>query len=354
MNTSLKTISLLASAALFTLSNLPAVETDPVGYVTQTSANGDDTVVYPQLLNPSDLVGSPSDVTSGTLTVGSDLSEDSFKDSHFVLFCDGDLVGEWFQITGNTLNTISVAEDLEALGASTSDSIKVIAFWTLDTLFPEGDGFPGSADVTDPVAFILTNNPAATGTNYAPGNSFFYHTGEQTDEGWYLDGDFSDTVGDTPLSPETYFTIRNSSGEDVQFTAVGSVPVDLLATNIGRLVNGPQDNQLVNPYPSPLSLDDSGLVSSGAFEPSPDVTDPVDLLLIYDNDESSGTNVAPTKTYLYHSGEQTTAGWYLDGQFAETAGSDTIPAGGAFVVRKADGNAGVVKWTAPIPYASEL
>ena len=345
---------LLASATLFAASNLNAATTDPVGYVTQTSTNGDDTVLYPQLLSTPDLTGSPSAISSGQLTIGDSLETNAYALSHFVLFCDGNLQGEWFQVVSNTASSITVAEDLENLGATTSDNTKLIAFWTLDKLFPGGVGFPGSADVTDPVAFILTNNPSATGTNFAPGNSYFYHTGEQTTEGWYLDGDFSGTIGNTVLSPETYFTVRNSSGQDVSFTAAGNVPVDLLATNIGRLTNGPQDNQLVNPYPAPLSLDDSGLISSGAFEASADVTDPVDLLLLYDNEATVGTNVAPSKTYFYHSGEQTTAGWYLDGEFSETVGADTIPAGGAFVVRKANGSAGTVKWSPAIPYVGNL
>ena len=95
MKASLKTISLFASAALSTLTSLSAVETDPVGYITINSTDGDDVVASPQLLRPATVSGSPSDVTSGQLTIGSGLN---LLVPHFVLFCSGALDGEWFQI----------------------------------------------------------------------------------------------------------------------------------------------------------------------------------------------------------------------------------------------------------------
>jgi len=311
--------------------------------------------VSPQLLRETALVGSPTDVTGGVLTIGSDLTVDEFvAEAHFVLFSSGALSGEWFQVTSNTATTVTVADDLASLGALTSDSVKVIPFWTLGTLFPDGEGFPGSVNVLDPVAFILMNNVNAIGTNLSSGNSFFYHTGEQVVAGWYLDGAFGATVNDQVITPETYFTIRNASGADSSVVVTGVVPVDQVATQVGRLAASAQDNQLVNPYPTPLSLADSQLFESGAVVASPNVLDPVDFVLVYDNTPASGTNVSPARAYFYHSGEQVTAGWYLDGAFGATVNDDTIPAGGAFIVRKANGAAGTVKWSPIIPYASQI
>ncbi|MGZ0707960.1 TIGR02597 family protein [Coraliomargarita sp. W4R53] len=349
----MKTLSLLTSAALLTFTSLSAVSTDPVGYVTQVATAGDDTVAFPQLLKSPDLVGSPTNISGGVLTIGSNLNVNGFADTHFLLFCTGDLEGEWFQITSNDANTVTVAEDVSLLGAATTDSVKVIEFWTLGSLLEVGE-FPGSPNIADPVAFVLLNNPSSVGTNLSSGEVYFYHTGEQIAAGWYLDGDFSETRDDKLISPETYFTIRNGSGADASFLVAGTVPVDVLATQVGRLASSAQDNQLVNPYPSPLTLGESLLVSSGAVVASPNIADPIDFVLVFDNGTSSGTNASPSHVYFYHSGEQITAGWYLDGDFSQTRNADTIPAGGAFIVRKANGAVGTVKWAPPVPYAAQL
>ena len=351
MKASLKTISLFASAALSTLTSLSAVETDPVGYITINSTDGDDVVASPQLLRPATVSGSPSDVTSGQLTIGSGLN---LTVPHFVLFCSGALDGEWFQVISYTATTVTVSEDLEALGALAADTVKVIPFWTLDTLFPDGEGFPVSTDVLNPVAFVLLNDVSAVGTNLSSGNSYFYNAGNQIATGWYLNGSFGATVDDQIITPETYFTIRNASGADSSAVISGGVPVDSIATQVGRLAASAQDNQLVNPYPTPLSLENSKLFESGAVTGSTDVLNPIDFVLVYDNVPDSGTNVSPARIYFYNSGIQIPVGWYLNGSFGSTAGDDTIPAGGAFVVRKANGAAGTVKWSPPVPYASQL
>lgn len=367
----LKPTLFLAGALLSTSSFLSAgavppasVATDPVGYVTLNSTNGDDVRVYPQLLRESVLTGSPSDVTGGVLTIGSGLTVNEFAiNAHIVLFCSGNLAGEWFQVTENTATSVSVTSaldpvDLVAMGATANDSIKVIPTWTLGTLFPGGQGIVASSDFQNPEAFILVNNPNATGTNLSTGNAYFYYNGGvlPAGEGWYLDGSFSSTVNDTPISPDTYFTVR-SSGGDASVVVSGGVPVDQLATHVGRIIDGvAQDNQLVNPYPSAMTLGESELFESGAVQGSPDFQNPVDFVLVYENTDGAGTNTAASKSYFYYTGGVLPAGsgWYLDGQFSATVNDDVIPAGGAFIVRKAAGSSGTVKWSPPVPYASSL
>ena len=356
IKTPTKFIALLSGAAfLMSSAFAQGVTTDPVGYVTVASTDGDDVVVSPQLLRATSLTGIPTSITAGELTLGSGSTVDEFvAEAHFVLFCSGTLSGEWFQVTGNTTTTVTVSEDLVSLGALTTDSVKVIPFWTLGTLFPDGAGFPGSTDVLNPVAFVLLNDVNAVGTNLSSGNSYFYNSGSQVAVGWYLNGAFGATVNDQIITPETYFTIRNTSGAGSSAVVSGSVPVDQVATQVGRLTASAQDNQLVNPYPTPLSLADSQLFESGAVEGSTDVLNPIDFVLVYDNAPASGTNVSPARTYFYNIGSQVSVGWYLNGAFGATVNDDTIPAGGAFIVRKANGAAGTVKWSPVVPYASQL
>ena len=355
IKTPTKFIALLSVAAfLMSSAFAQGVTTAPVGYVTQTATDGDDVLVHPQMLPGSSLVGSPTDITAGVLTLGSGLVDDELVvAAHYVLFTSGALSGEWFQVTANSATTVEVAEDLVALGALDSDAVSVVPFWTLDTLFPGGEGFPASSSVIAPVALVLLNDVTSVGTNLSAGSAYFYHDGAQIAAGWYLNGDFSGTK-EVLISPETYFTIRNNSGVDSAFVVTGNAPVDELATKVGRLAASAQDNQLVNPYPAPLSLADSQLFESGAVTASSSVIAPVDLVLIYENSDGSGTNVSTSRSYFYHDGSQIAAGWYANGDFSGTKDTDTIPAGGAFIVRKASGAAGTVIWSPTVPYAASL
>jgi len=70
MKTPIKTISLLASAALLSLSSLSAVETDPVGYKTVTIKGGGSlSLVGVELLNTSEFTGEFTSVGASTVTV---------------------------------------------------------------------------------------------------------------------------------------------------------------------------------------------------------------------------------------------------------------------------------------------
>jgi uncharacterized protein (TIGR02597 family) len=328
------------------------VTTDPVGYITLEAAAGDDSVLFTPLERPFVTVGSPSSISNGTLTIGSDFTVNELANRYYALFTSGTLIGEWFEVTSNTANTLTVADDLESLGALTSDTVKVIPFWTLAALFPSGEGFVGSTDVFSPLAFVYLNNASLVGTNLSLGVAYFYHSGEQIDEGWYANGDYETIRNDTPLSPETFFTIRNSSNDDISFVLAGGVPVNAYATNVGRMQGLPQDNKLVNPFPLPITLSESELFESGAVAGSTDVFSPVDFVLIYDNEVSTGTNVSPPSVYFYHTGLQIDEGWYANGDYSSTVNDTEIPAGGSFIVRKASGDAVQVKWSPPNPYIS--
>jgi hypothetical protein len=104
----------------------------------------------------------------------------------------------------------------------------------------------------------------------------------------------------------------------------------------------------VNPYPSELTLSTSGLTDGIA--PAADPFNPLDPVSIYDIENTSGQNISSAATYFYFAGPTPAAGWYQTGSFA--AGDNvTIPAGGAFVVRKGLGDDEVLNWNPPLPYS---
>lgn len=163
MKTSLKTISLLASAALFTLNSLSAVETVPVGYSTWNIAAGTGTArtfttlslpLY-QPSNSTDGVSSGviTGLTSSTLTVSGanwTAGELSQAGSPFCLRItrEGAAAEGWTLLVStsspNTSDTLTVdlassgVSDLAALGIEVgTDTFELIECDTLSSLFGE-------------------------------------------------------------------------------------------------------------------------------------------------------------------------------------------------------------------------
>ena len=332
------------------------VTTDPVGYVTVDAKNGSDTYVGLTLTKASDLTTSVVSVSGLDISV-SETVAGSFANTHYVLFSSGSQAGQWFEVTANDAGSLTLSggdgvTDLGVdLGISADDAFKVISFWEVDQVFPDGVGFAASANVFGPTALIFINNLQAEGTNLSAAGSYFYHDGTSgfKAEGWYENGTLVD-ADELRLSPDTYFTIRNSSGADFSFTLPGSVPVEVIGTAVISDVAA-QDNQLVNPYPADLTLATSGLTLNDVVAISTNVFAPSDLVFLLDND-TVGTNKSASASYFYHDGSSgfKTAGWYENGTLT-AADSVAIPAGAAFIVRKAAGAPAVAAWNPPTPYS---
>lgn len=349
----LKTISLLTASALLAFNPLAAVETDPVGYVTTTAQNGSDTFAAAVLSEQIELATSVDSVSTSVVTTTLDLSPDAFNNTHYVLFTSGEETGQWYEVIDTAASSLTLEIDVAALGVTAGDSFKVVKFWTLESLFPSSSEFAASNDPTLPVAEVLLNDLNASGTNLSSAASYFYHDGSSpilnSTAGWYQTGSLSPS-GDVRLSPETYFTVRNLSGEDFNITVPGSVPTSPVGTTVVSS-SGSQDNQLVNPYPAAMSLNDSGLTS--VVSASTDPTLPGDQIILF-NIVGSSTNRSSVASYFYHDGSSPilnfTEGWYQVGSLTP-AGSVEIPAGGAFWIRKSPAaSPSVAEWTPALPY----
>ena len=347
MNIPQKTLSLLAIASLSAFSSLSAVETDPVGYVTFTAADSVDTKFGLPMERPAVLATSVDSVTSGTVSVSVDASAAS--DSHYLQFSDGVLAGQWYQVSSSTATSITVAEDLETLGASADDSFRVIPFWTLSTLF--GTDFPVSTDIFTPVAQVLGNDVSSVGVNKAPTTNYAYHDGSSfiIGAGWFdVNNPFSGSTDDQILAPNTFITIRNQSGSEVSLVLPGAVPTVALSIGIASDGASANDNLVFNPYPADIELELSSL--RDVVDTSTDIFTPLTQVVVYEN--FGGLNPSPTANYAYHDGSSFIigAGWFdVNSPFAGSADTVTIPQGGAFIIRKGAGTPSGY-WTASLPY----
>ncbi|MGC6425084.1 MAG: TIGR02597 family protein [Lentimonas sp.] len=345
MKPHLKTTSVLAAALLLTASAASAqtvVATQPVGYLTVNVPAGDDALLGISLTQPSAVTGSAANVSGATFDSPTALTEDNLNNDYYVLATSGTNAGQWSEVVDNSTSSITTSEELLADG----DTFKVIPFWTLSTLFPQGGGVGASADPFNPSAVVLVNDLEAEGVNLSSSAAFFYFAGPNPQAGWYQSGNFA-ASDNLRLSPETYITVRNNSNEALSIVNTGTVPVDVVGSEVVARGSADQDNQVVNPYPSALTLSNSGLTQVVAAAADP--FNPVDTVLLFDNDASTGQNISSSAAYFYYAGPNPAAGWYQTGSFA--AGDNVeIPAAGALIIRKGSGEDEVIAWNPPVPY----
>lgn len=323
------------------------VTTDPVGYVTFTAADSVDTKFGLPMEQSAIIEATATDVTSNVVSTSVDASAAS--GAHYLQFADGNLAGQWFQVSSSTSNSITVAEDLQALGAASDDNFKVVPFWTLSALF--GTDFPVSTNVFSPVAQVILNDVTAVGINKAPAFNYAYHDGSSgfVAAGWFdANNAFAGTQDDTLLPPNSFITIRNVSGSEFSLIVPGAVPTVQLSISVASDATSQNDNLVYNPYPAAIQLSLSSLTD--VVDVSDNVFAPTSQVIVYES--FSGLNPSPTANYAYHDGSSgfVAAGWF-DANNAFTGAKDTvtIPAGGAFIIRKGAGTPSGY-WTASLPY----
>jgi uncharacterized protein (TIGR02597 family) len=345
MKTPQKIISLLAGSALAAATFLNAATTDPVGYVTATTPNGDDALIGVPLTQNLSYAGNAVSVSTNVITISSTVVADSFAGTHYLLATSGSNTGQWSSVTANTTSEITTEDPLISQG----DTINIFPFWTLSTLFPGGAGVGASANPSLPTSVVLINNLEGEGVDLSSAASYFYYVGtEGVPAGWYQTGVFTPS-DDLILSPETYLTVRNETGASITTVFSGAVPTNPVGTKVLSSSVREQDNQLTNPYPAAITLANSGLTNVVQAAANPSL--PEDTVLIYNNDTSSGQDISVEASYLYYAGSQgVPAGWYQTGVFTPSDDVE-IPAGGAFIVRKGIGSDELVKWVPPLPYA---
>lgn len=357
-------ISSALLAAGFTVSALAqTVTTDPVGfYQVNVNANSDGRIGLGLHRAPV-LTTTVASVSENTINLNATLTADQFvysdgvQNDHFYLLVKGGATeGKWYEITDNDAASVTVdqgasPETVEIQGLLADTQVTVIPFWTLNTLFPDGQGIDASADPFNPTTLIFLNNLQASGTNIWPDRSYLYYNGTEGPIGWYKNGDIDAGVqNNLPLTPDTFVVIRNVSNAKT-ITVSGSVPMTDASTEVIRGVQR-QDNLLSNPFPVPITLAESKLLESGAVTASSDPFNPVDLVMMY-NPATSARNVPPSKSYFFYDGSQGgDAGWYESGNLDAGLqdGVKLIQPGDAIVVRKAAGTPEVANWTATRPY----
>ena len=351
MNQSIRRICLTATATAAAACGLllaPAsaqttATTDPVGAMTFDVPDQTDFRFSVPLRQAASFEGVVDSLAGSSVDVGENVG-DLVSSPHYLLVSSGSAEGLWSSVTGVSGSSIQLDEEIPGLAAG--DGIEVRQFWTFGTLFPEGiDPDFISTNALSPNGFILTNNINQTGINNSPSNVYFYFSDGGTNDGWYENGSFAN-ADDTVLSPETFLTLRNQSGEVIRIVTSGDVLQSPFAVRVVSSASGPRDNKVPVSSPVDISLSSLNLVESGAFAESDNALSPQDFLLVYDPNET-GINTSPSAVYFYYTDGGSNDGWYENGTFLP-ADNVIIRGGSAMVIRKGGGADSVAEWTIPV------
>jgi uncharacterized protein (TIGR02597 family) len=339
----------LTAAALCALAIAPAfaqttATSTPAGFVTLACPANSDTRISTPLTRPPAFTGAvttPLPGAGGTVTVSGspNWSNNQFgpvggNATHYAIFGPAassySAEGKFFTITGNGANTLILdlqQDDISSVPANAQ--VQVIPYWTLATVFPPADAgvsFIVSGSAVSRQTEILIPNHAAAGTNAAPAITYFFFNGGWRRFGQPVTTDFGPAI----LPPTENFIVRNKAGA-TSLVNLGGVEIKKVTTPLATLPSGgKQDNFVSIVRPVDVAIQDLGLIASGAFIASTSAINRTDELLVFNN-ASIGTNKAASATYFFFNGA-----WRKFGQPVTTDfGTDVIPAGAGFVIRKA-------------------
>jgi uncharacterized protein (TIGR02597 family) len=346
--------------------------TNPVGYVTIECKANSDTIVGVPLRQSAAYAGSlngapdtvdpvPAGFAVLTLSGTPGLAVDAFADTHYVKFTNttptpaaGD--GQWFVITANTADTLTVDLNGGSIAAVSGAGLEIIKFWTLAELFKPADSTilastTGNAIVESTSQLIagrrtqiLIPNYAAVGTN-ASASDVYYENANI----WKRVGDGATDKGAVQLWPDRYFIIRHPSTvtQSTFYTTTGEVEGDDMGIALATRAAGAQDSQISLVRPVDVTLNGLGLGGTSAFMSSDSqlVAGRKDQLLVFNN-AIAGQNKSASTVYYYHAGL-----WKSVGGGATDRGTDVIPAGTGFIIRKYQTVSGVTAvWENPPSY----
>ncbi|WP_175414796.1 TIGR02597 family protein [Nibricoccus aquaticus] len=329
--------------------------TDPVGYNTISLLANSDTYVSVPFHRPAAFVGQVSSFSGNVITVAGTpgwtasqfvYASGTQANTYYAFIRSGTKEGNYYTVTANAGNTLTIDLAGDTLtGLAANDSISIIPYWTLGTLFPAADAgvsFTTSASPFAVQTYVLIPNLQASGINLSTTSSYFFYNGA-----WRLFGqDLTVSRNDDTLIPDTYFIVRNNASAGT-LTQTGSVLTKKFVTPLQTYTGGKQDNPVALLRPVPVTLDDSGLAASGAFSASSSPLNLSDILLVFDNTVAA-KNKSSSATYYYYNGAWRKFGADASQNFGSTV---VFGPGTGVQIRKATSSTGSASiWTNSATY----
>jgi len=332
---------IVAAALLQAAVAQTTVTTDPVGFLTLTvygpastggTANTYLGLAFTQPVNYQATLSSASGTTltdsSATWTATAN-GFNGISGAFYIELISGAGAGRMSQITGNTANTITTANDLSSF-VTAGTGYKIRPNWTLASVFGATDqaGLAGGTLITADQILVYSTS----GQQYA---TYYYKTSGIGGTGWRSSASTSTDASNTPFLPtDGIIVVRHTAG-NVSFSLAGAVKLGQTALPVV-----PGTNLLSNVYPSgTFTLATSGLVASGLTGGTLVTADQV---LIYDNTANQ------YNTYYYKTSGIGGTGWRSSASTSTDASNTPIPFGASVIIQRT--NPGSFTWVAPQPF----
>ena len=188
----------------------------------------------------------------------------SQSNSYYVRFTSGAMEGRVYPITANGANTLTLNLGSDSLATvQPNDVFSIEPYWTLGTTFPNGDGIFVSPTPGNRFTEILLPS-TNSGVNLSASAVCFFNASI-----WKQVGLGSASENDLVLPLNSQFIVRHNVATNSTMICAGVVPGSKLAIPLRTSASAAQDNYVGVARPLRIALDDSGLISSGAFSASP-------------------------------------------------------------------------------------
>lgn len=243
--------------------------------------------------------------------------------------------GDFYTIVSNDWSTLKLDVAGNSLsGLAAGDAVAIIPYWTLGTIFPEGQAVHASAAPGTRATEILFPNLSGSGINLGTGRTYYFWNGS-----WRQVGQGVALKNDDVIPPDIFVWVRHNTPADTTLISQGNLLSTKLRLFLRRNSVGKQDNILAIPRLASFSLDESGLAQDQIVRSSSSPGDRLDELLLFDN-TIAAKNKSATATYYYWQGA-----WRKVGGGRIDAGRDKVFSPGIGVVLRLGPSGESLIWT---------
>ncbi|MFT5855877.1 MAG: hypothetical protein ACI8XO_003129 [Verrucomicrobiales bacterium] len=336
----------------------------PMGYVTYTALGNSDTWLSLPVHRKQSFVGKVDSLngTNEIVVQGApnwtanqfvqDLTDDGLgdpiqPDTYYVLIASGtNFEGRSYEVTANSANSLTIdvgGETISGAGnVENGTAVQLVPFWTLDTVFLNGDGVhtKTSAFGSNP-SEVLLYDPSSIfykGIN-PPKEETYFRLNTQ----WRRVGAGSSTFNHKPLARDMPLVLRHNISTATEVVNLGIVPTTAYTTVLQTLLNQTkQDNPVALNIPVPVTLAGSNLQNSG-FEHSAGFSRRDELLVVHHT--VADKNRPATDTYYYNNY------WRKNGSGSDNFNDELVfTLDTSVIIRRATNPIGSVVWKMPRPY----
>ena len=315
---------------------------DIAGYMRLPFFSNSDNFVSVPFLRPGATVAQISSVASNIISITGfpDWAANQFiysagtqTNHYYVRLTSGAAEGRVWTVVANNANSLTV--DLSAGDLSTiapGDILSIEPNWSFASAFNGGSGVNASPTSGTRNTELLMPDLASAGINLSAAKIYFYNAGV-----WKIVGQGITDHGDDVIPPNSHFIVRHNVATNTTWTAFGMVDAAKISIPLRAQLSVGQDNFIGLARPNFLTLNESGLISSGAFMASPIPGNRTDELLTFDNAVIEKNKSASAVYYYWNNA------WRSVGAGSTDVGNTPVfVPGNGVIIRKATNN------TAPI------